>query len=137
LIESVFTVILRVYGVDRDAHLTLGCERNMTRIFDRYEPDNWTTDGKKILSEESVAKIQAVLSRGPIIVQHWFYRGASCPRIFSFEDFEDFEAHLKTEAVPGDAFDIWSFNDVCKPADVITEGKLHDSDGCIPKGGAY
>lgn len=109
----------------------------MTRIFDRYEPDNWTTDGKKILSEESVERIQEVLSRGPIIVQHWFYRGASCPRIFAFDDFEEFEAHLEAHAVPGDAFDVWSFNDVCKPVDMITEGKLHDNDGCIPQGGAY
>jgi hypothetical protein len=109
----------------------------MTRIFDRYEPDNWTLEGKKILSDDSVEKIKSVLSRGPIIVQHWFYRGASCPRVFGFEDFEEFEDHLKTNAVPGDAFDVWSFNDVCKPDGVIAEGKLHDSDGLVPKHGAY
>ena len=109
----------------------------MPRTLDRYEPDNWTVDGKKILSEESVEKIKAVLARGPIIVQHWFYRGASCPRVFGFDDFEDFEEHLKNNAIPGDAFDIWSFVDVCKHDAVVTEGKLHDQDGCVPKGGAY
>jgi hypothetical protein len=109
----------------------------MARTPDRHEPDNWTPDGKKILSEDSIAKIRAVLARGPIIVQHWFYRGASCPRVFCFEEFEDFEEHLKNNAIPGDAFDVWSFVDACKFEGVIAEGKLHDSDGCVPKGGAY
>ena len=106
----------------------------MKRIFDRYEPDEWTTDGTMILSDESVSKIKAVLTRGPIVVQHWFYRGASCPRVFGFDDFEE---HLNENAVPGDAFDIWSFNEVCTQEKVITGGKLHDKDGCIPKKGAY
>ena len=109
----------------------------MNRVFDRHEPDNWTQDGSKILSEEKVLKIKAVLERGPIIVQHWFYRGASCPRIFGFDDFEEFEEHLQEKAVPGDAFDIWSFSEVCNSENAITEGKLHDNDDCVPKGGAY
>lgn len=103
----------------------------------RYEPDDWTPDGSKILSDESVNAINKILERSPIIVQHWYYRGASCPGIFSFDDFQDFEVHLKDNAVPGDAFDIWSFNEVCTQEKVITEGKLHDTDGYIPKGGAY
>lgn len=109
----------------------------MKRIFDRYEPDEWTTDGAMILSEGSIAKIKSVFSKGPIIVQHWFYRGASCPRVFGFDDFEEFEEHLNENAVPGDAFDIWSFNEVCTQEKVIAEGKLSDKDGCIPKKGAY
>jgi DNA-directed RNA polymerase subunit N (RpoN/RPB10) len=109
----------------------------MKRIFDRFEPDDWTEDGKKILSDESVERIKKFLSRGPIIVQHWYYRGASCSRVFGFDDFEEFEEHLDKNAVPGDAFDIWSFNEVCTQDKVITEGKLHDSDGCVPLKGAY
>ena len=103
----------------------------------RYGPDNWTPDGSKILSKESVSAINKILERGPIIVQHWYYRGASCPRIFSFDDFEEFEEHLKENAVPGHAFDIWSFIEVCTQEKIVTEGKLHDPDGCVPKGGAY
>ncbi len=103
----------------------------------RYEPDNWTPDGRKILSEESVSAINKILERGPIVVLHCYYRGASCPRVFGFDDFEEFEEHLKENAVPGDAFEIWSFNEVCTQEKVVAEGKLHDSDGCIPKGGAY
>lgn len=109
----------------------------MPRTPDRYEPDNWSHDGKKILSEDSIAKIKATLTHGPIIVQHWFYRGASCPRIFGFDDFEDFEEHLTNNAIPGDAFDVWSFLDTCKTERVLTTGKLHDKDGCVPKGGSY
>jgi len=109
----------------------------MKRVLDRYEPDDWRPDGAKILSDASVSKLQAALSRGPVIVQHWFYRGASSPRIFAFEDFEEFEAHLTENAVAGDAFDVWEFTSVCRSETVLVEGKLHDSDGCVPRGGAY
>lgn len=109
----------------------------MRRVPDRYEPDNWIEDGTKILSDESESKIKASLAIGPIIVQHWYYRGASCPRIFGFDYFEEFEEYLKQNAIPGDAFDIWSFVDVCKRENKLTEGKLHDTDGCVPKGGSY
>jgi hypothetical protein len=103
----------------------------------RYEPDGWTVDGAKILSPENVEKIKHAFSKGPLIVQHWFYRGASAPSVFSFEEFEDFEAHLNENAVPVDAFDVWSFSEVCKTENMLAEAKLHDTDGCVPKGGAY
>ena len=109
----------------------------MKRILDRYEPDNWTTDGAKILSIENRQKIEAALSKGPIVVQHWYYRGASCPRVFGFDDLEEFELHLKENAIPGDAFDIWSFSEVCTHDSCLAEGKLPDKDGCVPSGGAY
>lgn len=109
----------------------------MKRIPDRYAPDDWTEEGAKILFEASLTKIRNALARGPVIVQHWFYRGASSPRVISFEDIEEFEAHFEQHAIPGDAFEVWSFNDVCKMENVLTEGKLHDTDGCVPRGGAY
>lgn len=109
----------------------------MKRIPDRYAPDDWTEEGAKIFSEASLAKIRNALARGPVIVQHWFYRGASSPCVISFEDIEEFEAHLEQHAIPGDAFEVWSFNEVCKMENVLTEGKLHDTDGCVPRGGAY
>ncbi|MFB9900487.1 hypothetical protein, partial [Cerasicoccus arenae] len=104
---------------------------------DRYTPDNWTPNGVKILSDENIEKIKDKLSKGPIIVQHCFYRGASCPRIYGFDDFEEFEEHLKEYSIPGDYFDVWSFNDVCKEDQIVANGKLHDTDGCVPQGGAY
>lgn len=109
----------------------------MDRIYDRYEPDNWTEEGSKILSEGNIEKIQAILTKGPIVVLHWFYRGASCPRVYGFDDFEEFDEHLKERALPGDAFDIWSFSEVCTQEKIIAAGKLHDTDGCVPSGGAY
>ena len=104
---------------------------------DRYEPDNWTEGGLQILSEENRKEIEAKLSRGPIIVQHCFYRGGSCPRIYGFDDMEEFEEHLEEYAIPGDYFDVWSFLDVCKDDAIIAQGKLPDKDGCVPEGGAY
>ena len=103
----------------------------------RYEPDEWTEDGSKILSPENLSAIDQVLKRGPIIVQHWFYRGASCPRLACFDDMEDFEEYLKENAVPGDAFDVWAFNDLCNSSNRIAEGKLPDQDGTVPRYGAY
>ncbi len=72
-----------------------------------------------------------------LIVEQCFYRGGSCPRIYGFDDFEEFEEHLNEYPIPGDYFNVWSFNDVCKSDQTIADGKLHDADGCIPQGGAY
>lgn len=107
------------------------------RVFDRYEPDNWTTRGAKILSAESVTALRAALARGPVVLQHWLYRGASSPRVVAIEDYEEFETYLRENAVPGDAFEAWRFLECCRPELVLTQGKLEDSDGCIPSGGAY
>lgn len=109
----------------------------MKRIFDRYEPDNWKQEGSKILSDENVTKIKQELDRGPIIIEQCFYRGACSPQIFTFEYFEDFEEHIKENAVPGDIFTIWSFFGVCNDKNNLAQGKLHDTDGCIPETGAY
>ncbi len=78
----------------------------MKRMSARYEPDDRTTKGEKILPDESISKIRGAHKQGPILVQQLFYRGASCPRVFGFDDFEDFEELLKDNAVPGDAYDI-------------------------------
>ena len=107
------------------------------RKSDRYEPDNWNENGQKILSEKNLNQIKEKLERGPIIVQHCFYRGGSCPRIYGFDDLEEFEEHLKDFSIPGDYFEVWSFNDVCKDENIIASGKLPDTDGCVPQGGAY
>lgn len=103
----------------------------------RYEPDGWHPDGRKILSGENVAAIQAKFNEGPIIVRQWFYRAARSPEVYSFSNYEDFEEHLQDHAKPGDAFDVWSFHDVCLYENMLTQGKLPDADGCTPKGGAY
>jgi len=104
---------------------------------DRYEPDGWTLDGEKITSPENLAAIREAADQGGIIVRHWFYRGARSPAIRGFYDFDEFEAYLRTDAMPGDAFDIWSFSKVCRFEDALAKGKLPDADGCVPTRGAY
>lgn len=110
----------------------------LQRICDRYEPDGWTTEGDRITSGEKLARIQAEMEeRGGIIVRHWFYRGSRCPEIRGFVDFEEFKEYLATEALPGDAFDVWSFSEVCKHDQALARGKLPDDDGAVPLRGAY
>jgi hypothetical protein len=109
----------------------------MNRVFDRYEPDEWTTDGQQVLSPENRLKLELEFKRGPVIIQHWLYRGMSGPRMATAEDMEEFEAYLKQHALPGDAIDVWSFADCCTRETQLTGGKLPDVDGCTPRGGAY
>ena len=104
----------------------------------RYEPDEWTPDGHKILSDENLGIIRKTLEdEGPIIVEHWFYRGSRSPDRFVFEDLDDFVEYVNSKARPGDAFHVWSFYLICRDEKVIAHGKYPDADGCIPKKGAY
>lgn len=110
----------------------------MHPIVDRYEPDGWTTEGEKITSDENLARIrEAADGAGGIIVRHWFYRGARGPDIRGFTDFGEFEEYLARHAHPGDAFDVWSFSEVCKFDEALATGKLPDADGAVPLRGAY
>jgi len=109
----------------------------MNRVFDRYEPDGWTTEGPQILAPANKHKLQVAFSHGPVIIQHWLYRGMSGPRLATAEDMDEFEEYLTKHAMPGDAIDVWSFVDCCPQERQLVGGKLPDSDGCTPKGGAY
>ena len=104
---------------------------------DRYEPDEWTVEGEKITEPERLAKIREAADRGGIVVRHWHYRGAQCPDIRGFTDFEEFETYLRERAKPGDAFDVWSVSEICDFERALAGGKLPDADGCVPKRGAY
>ena len=47
---------------------------------DRYEPDDWTPDGRKISDPSQFETIRQELERrGPVILKHWHYRGARSP----------------------------------------------------------
>jgi hypothetical protein len=74
---------------------------------------------------------------GPIIVEHWFYHGASAPERLIFEDFDEFEAWLNEHTYAGDAIDIWSWATTCQRDKRLAEGKCPDDDGLVPRSGAY
>ena len=104
----------------------------------RYEPDEWTPDGQKILSDENLEIIRKTLEdEGPIIVEHRFYRESRSPDRLVFEDLDDFVEYVNSKARPGDAFYIWSFYLICTDESIIAHGKYPDDDGCVPKKGAY
>lgn len=104
----------------------------------RYEPDQWTVDGSRIDAPEKVASIRAELeTKGPIIVKHWHYRGASCPSHLVFEDFDNYLAYLTSHAQPGDAFGIWGLYGLLSGIGSLAEGKYPDDDGTVQRKGAY
>lgn len=112
-------------------------EEIRVKCHDRYEPDNWTNAGFKITSVEGISAIANALNKGPIIVQHWFYRGASSPYVLAMETLVDFTEYVTTKTSAGDILAIWSFGEVCTTANYVAQGKVPDLDGTTPEGGAY
>jgi hypothetical protein len=104
----------------------------------RNEADDWNPDGSKITAPEKLEAIRDQLeNRGPVIVEHWHYRGSSAPDRLIFEDFEMFSEWLREKTFAGDAIDAWAWATVCKPEHRLTEGKCPDERGLVPRGGAY
>jgi hypothetical protein len=104
----------------------------------RAEADNWSNKGPAIVADASLEVIQKELQeRGPVIVEHWHYRGAQAPSHHLFEDWESFEAFLLSTPFAGDAIDVWSFAELCTFERRITGGKCPGDDGKTPEGGAY
>jgi len=104
----------------------------------RVEQDEWSSDGRKIVSPENLNAIRDVLEeRGCIIVEHWLYRGASAPERRVFDDFEEFLSYIKEETYGGDSIHVWSMHDLCTQQNRLAAGKVPDLDGCVPRGGAY
>ena len=107
-----------------------------TRFF--CEADEWVTDGVKITAPETLQAIRKVLEdEGPIVVEHWFYRGASAPDRIVFDDFDDFMEYLDSRASAGDAINVWSFAETCTQKNRLAHGKCSDHQGRVPKKGAY
>jgi len=104
----------------------------------RSESDNWSADGTKITEPAKLDAIRrALMDEGPIIVQHWFYHGASAPERLIFDDFDQFQAWLNEHTYAGDAIEVWSWAAMCQPDRRLAEGKCPDDEGLVPKGGAY
>jgi hypothetical protein len=90
------------------------------------------------VSPDNLAKIRHVLEEvGCIIVEHWHFYGGQAPDRMVFSGFEEFIAYLKQHAVAGDAVDVWSMEELCKPDHKLAEGKCPDAQGKVQKGGFY
>jgi len=104
----------------------------------RAEADDWRVDGPKILSAENLEIIGNTLENdGPVILEHWHYRGARSPDRFVFDDLDALVDHVQSKSAIGDAFHVWSFAAVCSDKNILVSGKLPDEDGCVPRKGPY
>jgi hypothetical protein len=104
----------------------------------RSEDDDWTVDGRKITASEVLETVRQCLeNEGPIIVEHWYYRGSCAPDRSVFDDYEAFVEYLDAHASAGDAIHVWSFAAVCRNDNELASGKCPDEDGLVPRQGAY
>jgi hypothetical protein len=98
--------------------------------------DDWSTDGPNVRAPESLENIEATLKDAPVIVEHRFYRGASAPARLVFDDYEEL-TYLNTNTKAGDAIYVWNFSELCRDDNHLAMGKIPDSSGRTPRGGAY
>lgn len=100
--------------------------------------DMWTTDGLRITDDDVMQRLRNILEQSALIIEHRFFLGGRAPHLFICEDPEELERYVLNEARPGDSFWIWSFELVCRDENPVIGGaKVPDSEGRVPKGGAY
>jgi hypothetical protein len=102
----------------------------------RGESDDWGR-GASILANETLVSLRAALDETPLIVEHRFYRGASAPVRLIFDDFGRLDEYLRTQTRIGDSVWVWRYDALCRDDNPLTQGKIPDSDGFVPKGGPY
>jgi len=100
------------------------------------ETDDWGP-GPNILAEEVRARLASALEETPVIVEHWFYRGARAPDRFVFDDWDDLREYLASSTRPGDKIWAWRFDESCPHTKWLAHGKVPDERGRVPMGGAY
>lgn len=103
----------------------------------RSEADGWSSTGRKIDSPETLRLIRTVLEdEGPILVEHWYYRGSTAPARIVFNDYDEFAKYLGSTSA-GDAIHIWSLARLCTSENELASGKCPDENGEVPLRGAY
>jgi len=101
------------------------------------EADGWTSAGRKINSQENLDLVRHTLeNEGPVLVEHWHYRGSRAPTRLIFEDYEEFATYLNG-TFAGDAIHIWNLARVCTEANELVSGKCPNENGEVPERGAY
>ena len=101
------------------------------------EADEWSTDGPNITSPKVLEAVRKVLEKGPVIVEHWHYRGARAPSRLVLDDYDEVLNYLKREASPGDAFHLYDYAACCRDDNSFASGKYPDARGRVPRRGAY
>jgi len=102
------------------------------------ETDGWAIQGRSIVSPERLATIRQMLDeKGPIIVEHRFYRGSRSPKRLVFDDFGQFVEYISSQAYPGDAVWVWDFAELCRDDNRIVNGKYPDGMGRTPEGAPH
>jgi len=105
----------------------------------RYEGDEWSKEGSMFPTKEKLAVLQKLLLKGKfIVVEHWHYRGASCPDRMVIQDVDDFTEYLEKHAIAGDIIRVYDLTETSwTKKTVLIEGKCPDDNGEIPNKGAY
>jgi hypothetical protein len=104
----------------------------------RSEDDGWNTEGRKITAPEALEAIRRCLEdEGPIVVEHWFYRGSCSPDRLVFDGYEEFAEYLESRTNAGDALHVWSFAAACRDDNELASGKCPDENEMVPRRGAY
>jgi hypothetical protein len=102
------------------------------------EADNWTENGPKITEAQKLETIRANIDRrGPLILEHKFYRAARGPAYFLFHEYAEFIEYLNAKPKVGDKLKVWMLCDVCRDDNVLAVGKYPDDKGRVPEKGAY
>lgn len=97
----------------------------------------WSKNGRSILSDDQIKIIRECLERGPILVEHWLYHGASAPKRLIFDGFEDFEVYVHQWSRPGDVVHVWDYDKCFRDDNMIASGKYSDDDVYPHSGGSF
>src|SRR5262245_56737589 len=91
--------------------------------------DEWENEAPNIDSSERRSVIKDAIDAGPVIVEHWFYRGSSAPDRMVFDDPEELDEYLRTKTYAGDFLRFWKFHIACDSDNCLIDGKCPNENG--------